>query len=358
MQVLVVKAPRQIEIQHRPDLPLGPNMVRVQPHYFGISAGTELNTYRGGVNWHTGRDEATGLFFPDTEHAHWSYPAEVGYANVGEVVELSPDVSSLKLGQTVCSTFAHTLPLTGPAHRFMPTQAGIDPKKYLFFQLVRTAVNVVHHARSAFGDTLVIFGLGPVGLITLQLARRAGAARIIGFDPLAARRKLALQLGADFAADPTQDEAAAFVRQHNQGRGADVAIECAATGRALQDATRAVDRRGRVILASMPQQAFHFHFGQEVHFNAVSIAGANVMQPPHDLGPLWSLRRQEQLALDLIPALDLLPLITHEFPFARAADAYALIDRQGAEVVSVILRCDPASSEACLTGSARAEGVR
>lgn len=106
----------------------------------------------------------------------------------------------------------------------------------------------------------------------------------------------------------------------------------------------------------MPQQAFHFHFGQEVHFNAVSIAGANVMQPPHDPGPLGNLRRQEQLALDLIPALDLLPLITHEFPFARAADAY-VFDHQTAEVVSVILRCAPAA-EACLTGRARAAGLR
>jgi threonine dehydrogenase-like Zn-dependent dehydrogenase len=342
MRRILVSGPRTIEIRELPDPPLKPGWARMRAKLLGVSVGTELNTYRGGVNWHTGRELDTGLFHRDQQAGQWEYPAGVGYANVGVITAKADDVTHLEIGQTAFANLTHATTVTAPAERFRPVPAGVDPRKYLFFQLVRTAVNVVHHARPVLGDTVAIFGLGAVGLITLQVAKLAGATRVIAFDLLPKRREMALQMGADVAADPSQRDPAHVVRDANTGRGADVAIECAASVRALQDATRAVDRRGRVIMASMPNQPGMFHFGQEMHFSAISITGANVMQTPHDLGPQWNLERQEQLAVDLIPRLDLVPLITHEFAFHEAAKAYALLDQNPAEVISAVLRCDEA----------------
>lgn len=337
LRKLVVTAPRKVEIHVNPETPLQPGMVTVKPAFFGISVGTELNTYRGGVNWHSGRDEF-GLFQKDNQGGEWKYPADLGYANVGTVIELSPDVTQLRLGQVVFSTFGHQTPLSAPWESFLPVPENVDPRKYLFFQLVRTGLNAVHHARPVLGDTLAIFGLGAVGLIILQLAKRAGAQKIIAFDLLPKRRELAKCFGADVVADPSQTDPAYVVRENNSGRGADVAIEAAASYRAIQDATRAVDRRGRVIMASMPNIPATFHFGHEVHFNAISITGANVMQTPHDLGPQWNLDRQSELSKALIPQLDLIPLITKEYPFENASEAYAMLDQNPSEVISIVLR--------------------
>jgi threonine dehydrogenase-like Zn-dependent dehydrogenase len=342
MRRILVSAPRTIEIRELPDPSLKPGWATMRSTLLGVSVGTELNTYRGGVNWHSGREPQTGLFHRDQQAGQWEYPAGVGYANVGVITAKADDVTQLEVGQTVFAALGHATSLSAPAPRFRPVPAGVDPRKYLFFQLVRTALNVVHHARPVLGDTVAIFGLGAVGLITLQVARLAGATRVIAFDLLPRRREMALKMGADVAADPSQGDPAHIVRDANAGRGADVAIECAASVRALQDATRAVDRRGRVIMASMPNQPGTFHFGQEVHFSAISITGANVMQMPYDLGPQWNLERQEQLSVDLIPRLDLVPLITHEFAFDDAAKAYAMLDQNPADVISAVLRCDNA----------------
>lgn len=340
MRKIVVTAPYRVEIQELPDPPMQPGFVRVQPTHLGISVGTELNTYRGGVNWHSGREPKTGLFHRDADQGRWSYPASVGYANIGVVTEVASDVCSLAPGQRVFSNFSHMTPLVGSAQRFSVVAEGVDPRKYLFLQLVRTAVNVVHHAHPVLGDAAAVLGLGAVGLITIQVLRLAGVQRIFAFDPVESRRELARHLGADVVADPNEQDPAMTVRHHHAGQGTDLAIECAGHAGALQTATRCVDRRGRVVMASMPSQAAPFHFGQEMHFSAITLTGANVTQPPHDLGPQWNLDRQERLAQALLPRLDLLPLISRELPLQQAAMAYQLLDQNPGEFVSIVLTCD------------------
>src|ERR1041385_4272162 len=107
---ILVAAPRKVEIVEVPDEPLEAGMARVEAHYFGISIGTEMNTYRGGVNWHTGRDPITRLFHPDAETHKWQYPATLGYAPVGRVVETAPDVTNVKVGDMVYSWYGHITP--------------------------------------------------------------------------------------------------------------------------------------------------------------------------------------------------------------------------------------------------------
>lgn len=339
---ILVTAPRKVEVRDIPDDPLEPGMARVEAHYFGISIGTEMNTYRGGVNWHTGRDPETRLFYPDADKRQWEYPATVGYSPVGRVTEVASDVTNVKIGDMVCSWYPHITPARYYAARLWPVPKGLDPRACTFLQLVRTAANVVHHASPRLGDTVAIFGLGVVGLLTLQLAKLAGAHRIIAFDLIPKRREMGLKMGANEALDPTTVDPGNAVRDLNEKRGADVAIECAASAVALQQATRAVGPLGRVVMASMPNNPAPFHFGQEVHFNGIGIRGANVSQMPSEMGPLWNADRRDALCREWLGKLDLLPLITHEFEFEKAAEAYALLDTNPRDVISAIFRCPAA----------------
>jgi threonine dehydrogenase-like Zn-dependent dehydrogenase len=316
--------------------------VRIESHFMGISAGTELNTYRGGVNWHSGRDPKTRLFYPDADQQQWEYPATLGYANIGRVVEVAPDVTNLSVGDMVFCNAGHCTPVRYRANQVWRVPKEVDPRACTFIQLVRTALNVVQHARLSLGDTVVVFGLGVVGLLTLQLARLNGAQRIIAFDPIAKRREMALRFGAHAALDPTNTDPGNVVRELNDGRGADVAIECSANIVALQQCTRAVGELGRVVLASMPNHPAPFHFGMEMHFNAVTIHGANVMKMLPELGPLWDMERRDAVARQLLTTMDLLPLITHEFKFADAANAYDFLDKSPQDVIGAIFRCPAA----------------
>lgn len=82
------------------------------------------------------------------------------------------------------------------------------------------------------GSHVAVFGLGPIGLGAVALARAAGAATVIGFETMKERRDVALAMGADYALDPRQVPAADFIREKTDGWGADMMVEAA--GAALQ----------------------------------------------------------------------------------------------------------------------------
>ena len=72
---------------------------------------------------------------------------------------------------------------------------------------------------------MVVQGAGPIGLLTMQFARAAGAGTLLVIEPTEARRTLALELGASAAVTP--EEAADAVQERTRGLGADVVLECA-----------------------------------------------------------------------------------------------------------------------------------
>ncbi len=94
-------------------------------------------------------------------------------------------------------------------------------------------------------DTLAVFGQGPVGLAATQLARAMGA-RVLALDTNAERRELALQVGAEAAIDPVQDDPVEALMELTQGRGVDLAIDCSSAESARAAAIRATKAWGTV----------------------------------------------------------------------------------------------------------------
>lgn len=97
------------------------------------------------------------------------------------------------------------------------------------------------------GDTVLIIGGGTIGLIMLQLARLAGAATIIVSEPVASKREMAVDLGADYTVDPM--EKTPFALMEEKGiREINVAIECVGRRETMLDAFRYVGNGGQVLL--------------------------------------------------------------------------------------------------------------
>jgi (R,R)-butanediol dehydrogenase / meso-butanediol dehydrogenase / diacetyl reductase len=110
------------------------------------------------------------------------------------------------------------------------------------------AFHGVRRSRITPGDTVVVQGAGPIGLLALQFARAAGAGDVLVIEPSPARRRLATELGAINAVVP--DEAAEYVLDQTQGAGADVVIECTGVPRLLQTAVDLARSGGLVQLLS------------------------------------------------------------------------------------------------------------
>jgi (R,R)-butanediol dehydrogenase/meso-butanediol dehydrogenase/diacetyl reductase len=114
---------------------------------------------------------------------------------------------------------------------------------------ISVATHAVRRLRVQVGDTLCIIGGGVIGLSVLQVARAAGAALVGVVEPLAPRRQLALELGADFAVPPPDEDSGeqrALNARFGAAGGADVGLDCVGSSRALSMAMASTRHGGRV----------------------------------------------------------------------------------------------------------------
>src|SRR5207249_10719442 len=130
----------------------------------------------------------------------------------------------------------------------------------------------------------------------------------------------------------------ALVRELTAGRGADVAIDASGSPAALQEAIDCVAPEGTVVVCSWyGEKPVPLDLGGRFHRGRVRIVSSQVGRIDPSLAPRWDRERRLGLATELLGELTLAELITHRVPFAKAAEAYALVDRRGAETVQVVL---------------------
>jgi Zn-dependent alcohol dehydrogenase len=118
---------------------------------------------------------------------------------------------------------------------------------------VQTGVGaVLNTAKVGVGDTVAVIGLGGVGISAVQGARLAGASRIVGVDPVAARREQARAFGVTDVIDPTSDDLSALGLDITDGIGLDHAIDTAAQAATVSSCLLAVRPGGSVTVVGVP----------------------------------------------------------------------------------------------------------
>ncbi len=334
-RAVVITGPSQVEVRDVDVAVPAPGEVQIATIFSGISAGTEMNVYRGRApQWELHRDPETGLF-SRAQKADWTYPLVYGYANVGRVVAVGDGVRSPVVGDIVFSYSAHQSLVLAAAEATVPLPEGIDPKFGVLNANLNTALNGLLDARPVLGDVVVVSGLGVIGLLVTQLARKAGAGLVIGIDTVEFRRSLAQRLGADAVIDP-REGVAEKVRRLTENRGSDIVIEASGAPPALNEAIRTVGFAGRVIALSWYAGTFEsLNLAGEFHHNRPRIISSQVGSLSPDLGPLWDTHRRQEVVTQLFPQLELAPLFTHDFPLGQAPAAYAAVD----EGVDGLVQC-------------------
>ena len=335
-RVAMVTAPMTVEVRDAELPAVGEGQVRLQTLYSGISAGTEMNVYRGrAAQWRSRRDPDTGLFEP-TDEPEWSYPLAYGYAAVSRVVETGPGVSAVASGDTVFSYTSHASGAVVPAESVIVLPELADPRVGVLNANINTAYNGLLDAHPSFGDVVVVSGLGVIGLILVQLLHRMGI-RTIAVDGVAERRSLAERFGAETTLVPGP-EVAAQVRTLTDNRGADIVIEVSGASPALNEAIRIVGYSGTVVALSWYGGSFEsLNLAGEFHHNRPRIIASQVGGLPPWLGPLWSLDRRQEIVSRLLCELDLAPLLTHTADIEEAGAAYSLVDSRPDDLVQCVI---------------------
>jgi L-iditol 2-dehydrogenase len=210
---------------------------------------------------------------------------------------------------------------TGRLHRLPEALTDADGA---MLEPLGVAVHAVDLGHIPLGGSVAVIGCGPIGLLIVQVARAAGAGRVLAADPLAHRRHAAAARGADEVLDPADDGYTAGLGDFTAGLGVDVAFEVAGTDPAIAAAMEAVRPGGRVVLAGIPSTAASTFPASTARRKGLTIALVRRMKEVYP----------RATALVVAGLVDVRGLVTHRFPLTDVSDAFtAAVARPGLKVI-------------------------
>lgn len=222
------------------------------------------------------------------------FPRRGGYSSSGTVVQVGENVSGLSVGdrvalswsvhsQYVCINKNNVNKIENPCIGF--SEAAL-------WHIATFPMSAVRKCRLEIGESAVVMGMGVLGMAGVMLLKAAGAVPVIAVDPIPGKRKRALEVGADYALDPFDNDFSKKVIELTGG-GANVAIEVTGNGKALDSVLDCMAKFGRVALLGCTRDSdFTIDYYHKVHGPGVSLIGAHTLaRPEAESSPgMWTTR--------------------------------------------------------------------
>jgi L-iditol 2-dehydrogenase len=339
MRAALAAAPGVIRVERRPRPRCGPGELLVRVRGCGL-CGSDLAKLRAGSR----------------------LPAVLGHEVVGEVAEAGAGVRRFQAGDRVvvahhvpclachycrrgsvsmCRAFRESnldpggfaeyvrVPPENVEHATFRVPAGLPDAVAVFTEPLACCLRAVCRTGVGPGDTVLVVGLGAIGGLLVQLARRAGA-EVVGTDLLPARRELARLFGAVAAVPP--EEVPAALAGPTAGRGADCVILTAGTGAVVRAALGWVRDGGAVHLFVGEGEA-PLPIG-EIYHRELTLT-ATYSSSPADLAEAFGLLAEGRIRVA--------ELCSHRLPLERLAEAVALAE--GRQALKVYVEVAPADRE-------------
>lgn len=260
-----------VRVESIEDTPVGETDVRIEVEACGI-CGSDLHEYRMGPH-----------FTPQDSHPETgqSNPMTMGHEFSGTVSEVGGHVSRISVGDRVtvepnipcgdclyCEDGKYNLCKNAVAVGFHTGSGGFAENAVVPEQQVHVlpdevsledaalveplavGLHAVRQSGLQTGDTVGVFGCGPIGLTVVRAAAAAGAKRIFVSEPNESRQEVAFELGADVGVNPMEEDAVAAIKEQTED-GVDVAFEFAGIGPAFNAAVQSTKRDGTITVGSI-----------------------------------------------------------------------------------------------------------
>ncbi len=254
-----------------------------------------------------------------------------GYALAGDVIATGPEVANFAVGDRVIALHHHASLAIVPTQPSITLKIpdGVSYEDSTFSVLGSVSMHAVHRAGLRLGEDVVVMGAGLVGLLTVQLARLAGATPIVSVDLSASRRELARRVGADFAIDPLREDLPARVRECVGGEGASCTIEAVGNPAVLQACMRVCAPGARVVVMGAVVGKVELDMYSEFIFRELTLIASQQPRNPVQDSIYYHLtgQRNRRTMLDLIrrKAVNVADLLTHRYSCREAPEVYRLL---------------------------------
>jgi len=265
-------------------------------------------------------------------------PLALGYCNVGRVAEVGRGVDGFSVGDRVVSNGKHAEVVAVPKNLCAHIPDAVSDEAAAFTVLGAIGLQGIRLVNPTLGECVVVTGLGPIGLMTVQMLRAQGC-RVLGVDFDASRLALARSFGAEVCNPAAGEDVLAAAAAFSRGIGVDAVIITASTksNEPVSQAARMCRKRGRIVLVGVVglELSRAEFYEKELTFQVSCSYGPGRYDSAYEEGgqdyPIgfvrWTEQRNFEAVLDLIAsgALDVAPLISHRFPVEQAADAFSLL---------------------------------
>jgi len=269
-------------------------------------------------------------------------PLPLGYCNVGRVAKVGAGETSFEVGDRVISNGKHAEVVSVPFNLCAKVQDSVSDEEAAFTILGAIALQGIRLVQPTLGETVVVTGLGLIGLMTVQLLRAHGC-RVLGVDFDPAKLALAKQFGAEVVDLSAGQDPVSIAIAYSRGRGVDAVIVAATTksSEPIHQAALMCRKRGRIVLVGVTglELSRDDFFKKELTFQVSASYGpgrydANYEDKGQDY-PVgfvrWTEQRNFEAVLDMMAdgRMDVKPLISHRFQIEEAEKAYELVGGSG-----------------------------
>jgi L-iditol 2-dehydrogenase len=313
---------------------------------------------------------ACGICGTDIKKIHHGFlppPQILGHELAGTVIQVGEGVKKFKPGDRVvsfhhipcgdCFYCEHKLFSQCAGYKKVGLTAGFDPngggfaeyvrampwivergmlrlpddvsfEEATFVEPVNTCLKAVRKARVAAGETVLVIGQGPIGMLLMLLASYEGAI-VYSSDPMAGRRGASVRFGAKECFDPSAANLLEQMRARTDGRGADAVLVAVPNPSLVPEALSIARPGGRVLLFAHNDPVLQLEFP----------AAAVGIEEKEILGSYSaSVDDQEESAqLVFSHRLPMREMISHRFPLERIADALELAARPANDTLKVVI---------------------
>lgn len=284
----------------------------------------------------------------------WKYPlpAVMGHEFSGEVIEIGEKVSKTAVGDRVagipflpcyscefCQTgeyslcedykmigahyyggFAETVIL--PESNVLPV-GDLSYEEAAMIEPLSVAMRGVRGIDPTIGDTVLIFGAGNIGLLTIQSLRVAGVESIIAVDIKDTKLKEAEYFGANFTINSTKEDLEEKVREYTDGKGVDIALECAGSTVSQEQCFRVVRKHGKIGYLGIAYKDVHLpeNSFEKIFRYELTVKGFwNSYSAPFP-GKEWT----KSLSFIKQERINVKEMISHRYPLDRTKEAFDMI---------------------------------